>query len=167
MAASSLKRKSDVDDAYQDHDGVRTPTGSPPRKKMRISRKQKQALMDNLQLESMSLLFTLVICCDEKLTGQIVTERARRLRAQYALQTHDLRARIDRRVNRIPVSLRKANMGELLEKHQALLRSQASPRKITSPAKNSKNVPNIHEKAQSQSQSHTAAAGNRRVKKPR
>lgn len=95
----------------------------------------------------------------------VVTERARRLRAQYALQTHDLRARIERRVNRIPVSLRKANMGELLEKHQALLRAQASPRKITSPAKNSRNITNIsvdHEK----SQSHTAA-GQRRIKKPR
>lgn len=62
MAASSLKRKSDVDDAYQDHhdhDGVRTPTGSPSRKKMRITRKQKQALMDNLQLESK---FTAGVC---------------------------------------------------------------------------------------------------------
>ena len=46
-----------------------------------------------------------------------VTERARKLRAQYALQANDLRARIERRVNRIPVSLRKANIGELLEKH--------------------------------------------------
>lgn len=57
-AASSLKRKSDVvDDAYQDPDGVRTPTGSPSRKKMRITRKQKQALIDNLQLESEFFLF--------------------------------------------------------------------------------------------------------------
>lgn len=57
MASSSLKRKSDVDDAYQNPDGVRTPTGSPSRKKMRITRKQKQALIDNLQLESTSFFF--------------------------------------------------------------------------------------------------------------
>lgn len=42
------KRKSAEDDAY----GVTTPTGSPP-KKLRITRSQKQALIDNLQLESM------------------------------------------------------------------------------------------------------------------
>lgn len=46
-----------------------------------------------------------------------VTERARKLRAQYALQAQSLRTRIELRVNRIPKSLRKANMGELLEKY--------------------------------------------------
>ncbi|KAK5788179.1 hypothetical protein VI817_009137 [Penicillium citrinum] len=66
-----------------------TPRG-PPAKKMRLTQGQKQALIDNLQLE--------------------ITERARKLRSQYALQANDLRARIERRVNRIPVSLRKANM---------------------------------------------------------
>ncbi|KAI9822077.1 MAG: hypothetical protein M1826_000585 [Phylliscum demangeonii] len=59
---------------------------------------QKQALIDHLQLE--------------------VTERARKLRAQYALQAQGLRARIEIRVNRIPVALRKAKMGELLAKHE-------------------------------------------------
>ena len=52
MASPSLKRKSDALDAYED-DGMKTPTGSPSRKKMRITRNQKQALVDNLQLESM------------------------------------------------------------------------------------------------------------------
>ncbi len=47
----------------------------------------------------------------------VVTERARKLRAQYALQAQSLRTRIELRVNRIPKSLRKANMGELLEKY--------------------------------------------------
>ena len=46
-----------------------------------------------------------------------VTERARKLRAQYALQAQSLRTRIELRVNRIPKSLRKANMGELLERY--------------------------------------------------
>jgi len=44
------KRKSDeMEDAPQ----AVTPTGSPARKKMRITESQKQALIDNLQLESM------------------------------------------------------------------------------------------------------------------
>lgn len=46
----------------------------------------------------------------------LVTERARKLRSQYALHINDLRARIERRVNRVPVALRKATLGELLEK---------------------------------------------------
>ncbi len=49
-----------------------------------------------------------------------VTERARKLRAQYALQAHSLRTRIELRMNRIPASLRKANMGELLEKYMQM-----------------------------------------------
>jgi len=55
MASSTLKRKSsEMDDAYP-NDGMQTPTSSPSRKKMRLTRKQKQALIDNLQLESMSI----------------------------------------------------------------------------------------------------------------
>ncbi|KAL4885206.1 Borealin N terminal-domain-containing protein [Aspergillus karnatakaensis] len=118
--ATATKRKSvEMEDAFQSVEDA-TPTNSPPRKRMRITRSQKQALMDNLQLE--------------------ITERARKLRAQYALQAQDLRARIERRVNRIPTALRKANMGELLEKHNAALRAQLeSPRKYRSPAKGSRN----------------------------
>ncbi|KAI5196937.1 hypothetical protein AUEXF2481DRAFT_4697 [Aureobasidium subglaciale EXF-2481] len=62
-----------------------------------ISEAQKQALMDNLQLE--------------------VADRARKLRAQYTLQAQGLRTRLEMRINRIPRHLRKANMGDLLEKH--------------------------------------------------
>lgn len=74
-----------------------------------------------------------------------VTERARKLRAQYALQANDLRARIERRVNRIPVSLRKANIGELLEKHNAATNKQqvASPSRKYSPTKVSRNITSI------------------------
>lgn len=71
-----------------------------------------------------------------------VTERARNLRSQYALQANDLRARIERRVNRIPVSLRKANMGELLQKHSAQTQS-TSPQRKPSPAKLSRYGPSI------------------------
>ncbi|EXJ77972.1 hypothetical protein A1O3_09131 [Capronia epimyces CBS 606.96] len=76
-----------------------TPSGSPAQKRMRITQTQKQALMDNLQLE--------------------ITERARQLRAGYALQCADLRARIARRVNRIPIAVRKMTMGDLMAQHEA------------------------------------------------
>ncbi|KAM4059598.1 Borealin-lik [Hirsutella rhossiliensis] len=70
---------------------------SPVRRPRRgISLLQKQALIDNLQLE--------------------ITERARRLRAQYHLQAQGLRSRIEIRVNRIPTSLRKVKMGDLILK---------------------------------------------------
>ena len=85
-----------------------TPVGSPARKKMKITQSQKQALIDNLQLE--------------------ITERARGLRAHYALQCADLRARIERRINRIPMALRRAKMGELLEKYSV----PAQPKAINS-----------------------------------
>ncbi|EMR63180.1 hypothetical protein UCREL1_9894 [Eutypa lata UCREL1] len=63
---------------------------------MAISIAQKQALIDNLQLE--------------------LTERARRLRAQYNIQAQQLRSRVEMRINRIPTTLRKMKMGELLAK---------------------------------------------------
>ena len=58
-----------------------------------------------------------------------VTERARKLRAQYALQAQSLRTRIELRINRIPNSLRKANMGELLARYMELSdqRQQSAP----------------------------------------
>ncbi|KAJ5273669.1 hypothetical protein N7478_008794 [Penicillium angulare] len=117
---TSLKRKSPEFLTAPDA----TPTGRPD-KKLRLTQNQKQALMDNLQLE--------------------ITERARKLRAQYALQQHDLRSRLERRVNRIPMTLRKANMGELLEKHNAFL-AQAqttSPSRKISPAKVQRSIPTI------------------------
>ncbi|CAN8099480.1 unnamed protein product [Discula destructiva] len=112
MAPRGMKRKSDetannVEDA-QDmaSQAIATKTGSfpdqsTPRKKLRtgISLSQKQALIDNLQLE--------------------VTERARKLRAQYNLQAQGLRTRIEIRVNRIPMALRKAKMGELADKYKS------------------------------------------------
>ncbi|MCJ1397358.1 hypothetical protein MMC11_000551 [Xylographa trunciseda] len=75
-----------------------TPERSPIKKRpMIITQRQKQALIDNLQLE--------------------ITERARKLRAQYALQSQSLRTRVESRVNRIPKNLRTAKMGELLLKY--------------------------------------------------
>ncbi|CAF9908837.1 MAG: hypothetical protein ALECFALPRED_005069 [Alectoria fallacina] len=76
---------------------TRTPVQSLQKRSMTITEGQKQALIDNLQLE--------------------ITERARKLRAQYALQAQSLRTRIELRINRIPSYLRKANMGELWEKY--------------------------------------------------
>ncbi|KAL7932622.1 Borealin N terminal domain-containing protein [Trichoderma chlorosporum] len=75
-----------------------TPQRSPIRKKQTgITLQQKQALIENLRLE--------------------ITERARRLRAQYHLQAQGLRSRIEIRLNRIPTALRKATMGDLLLKY--------------------------------------------------
>ncbi|KXT12472.1 hypothetical protein AC579_7336 [Pseudocercospora musae] len=77
----------------------RTPERSPEKRVAGITQTQKQALVDNLQLE--------------------VTERARKLRAQYALQAQGMRARLEMRVNRIPSALRKRNMQDLVEEHSA------------------------------------------------
>jgi len=52
------------------------------------------------------------------LTGFAVTERARRLRSNYNLHAQSLRTRIEMRVNRIPVALRKLTMGELMERYE-------------------------------------------------
>ena len=104
MAPVSRKRKSEaMEETPQPH----TPTGSPARKKVKITESQKQALMDNLQLERTCALASEVASADEI----IVTERARHLRAHYALQCADLRSRIERRVNRIPIAMRKMTMG--------------------------------------------------------
>ncbi|POS76073.1 hypothetical protein DHEL01_v205524 [Diaporthe helianthi] len=82
------------------------------RKAAGITMGQKQALIDNLQLE--------------------ITERARKLRAQYNLQAQGLRTRIEIRVNRIPMALRKSKMGELADKHNNGQHPQVS--KPTPPA---------------------------------
>ncbi|TWU77897.1 hypothetical protein ED733_004782 [Metarhizium rileyi] len=85
------------------------------KRRMGISILQKQALIDNLQLE--------------------VTERARRLRAQYQLQAQGLRSRIEIRVNRIPMSLRKLTMGELLSKYSQQEEGRPASRPPPVPAK--------------------------------
>lgn len=65
------------------------------------------------------------------LTLTSVTERARRLRAQYHLQAQGLRSRIEIRINRIPMSLRKVKMEDLLlkyaEKEQQRTATSARP----------------------------------------
>ncbi|MCJ1324025.1 hypothetical protein MMC10_000687 [Thelotrema lepadinum] len=104
---NTRKRKSSTSNATKSP--VRTPDRSPIKKQAMITQRQKQALIDNLQLE--------------------ITERARKLRAQYALQAQSLRTRVELRVNRIPTALRKANMGELLQKYvESQRRDQEPPR---------------------------------------
>ncbi|KAF2836242.1 hypothetical protein M501DRAFT_996970 [Patellaria atrata CBS 101060] len=83
---------------------------SPSKRRGMITAAQKQALMDNLQLE--------------------ITERARKLRAQYALRAQGLKARLEMRVHRIPQTLRETNIMELINKHS----QQAAPRKPIEPA---------------------------------
>lgn len=48
-----------------------------------------------------------------------VTERARHLRAQYALQCEDLKSRIRRRINRVPLKVRKMTIGELMTQNES------------------------------------------------
>ncbi|KAK5117565.1 hypothetical protein LTR62_004987 [Meristemomyces frigidus] len=85
-----------------------------------ITAAQRQALIDNLQLE--------------------ITERARKLRGQYALQAQGLRARLEMRVNRIPTALRKRKMQDLLDEQAGKARPAPAP---PLPAKNSPKVLNI------------------------
>ncbi|KAI0838967.1 Borealin N terminal-domain-containing protein [Hypoxylon sp. FL0890] len=102
MAPVKATRKRKSNHSTSPVEDQKVPTkGSPSRspikkRKLGLSLAQKQALIDNLQLE--------------------ITERARRLRAQFNIQAQQLRSRVEMRVNRIPTSLRKAKMGELLSK---------------------------------------------------
>ncbi|KAI2616416.1 Borealin N terminal-domain-containing protein [Hypomontagnella submonticulosa] len=102
MAPIRATRKRKSNQSTSSIEDQKIPTkGSPSRspikkRKLGLSLAQKQALIDNLQLE--------------------ITERARRLRAQYNIQAQQLRSRVEMRVNRIPTALRKAKMGELLSK---------------------------------------------------
>ncbi|OTB01531.1 hypothetical protein M426DRAFT_25560 [Hypoxylon sp. CI-4A] len=113
---ATRKRKSNhsspTEDDQQIHKVQSTPQRSPIKKrKLGLTLTQKQALIDNLQLE--------------------ITERARRLRSQYNIQAQQLRSRVEMRVNRIPTSLRKVKMGELLTKS---LQPQQPPRPPTKSA---------------------------------
>lgn len=73
-----------------------------------------------------------------------MTERARKLRAQYALQAQGLRARLEMRINRIPQSMRKMKMEDLVNRHaqqqkpaptSVLTQKHKMATKIASPAK--------------------------------
>lgn len=101
---------------------------------MMITQGQKQALIDNLQLESEHL----DLQSESSLIFRAVTERARKLRAQYALQAQSLRTRVELRVNRIPKNLRTAKMGDLLLRYAESRRqeAEAAVKPIAQPAPN-------------------------------
>ncbi|KAF5968017.1 nbl1 borealin protein [Fusarium bulbicola] len=71
-----------------------------------ITMQQKQAVIDNMQLE--------------------ITERARRLRAQYNYMATTVRSRIEMRLNRVPMSMRNIKMGDLLQKFMDQEQQRAS-----------------------------------------
>ncbi|KAF5542485.1 Borealin-like protein [Fusarium mexicanum] len=71
-----------------------------------ITMQQKQAMIDNMQLE--------------------ITERARRLRAQYNYMATTVRSRIEMRLNRVPMSMRNVKMGDLLQKFMDQEQQRAS-----------------------------------------
>ncbi|VBB73452.1 Putative protein of unknown function [Podospora comata] len=101
-------------------DGQRSPIKM---RKRGVTATQKQALMENLQLE--------------------ITERARKLRTNYSIHAQSLRTRIEIRVNRIPMSLRKMKMGDLLDKYSnqqrppvaGYLKGPPVPEKDSNPSK--------------------------------
>ena len=125
MAPVSRKRKSEV---LEEMPQPTTPTGSPARKKLKITESQKQALIDNLQLE--------------------ITERARHLRAHYALQCADLRSRVERRVNRIPIAMRKMKMGELMAKHEEATKAKPTAHaQVTLPTATDRPLPPLPQEA--------------------
>ncbi|KAH7270226.1 Borealin N terminal-domain-containing protein [Fusarium redolens] len=103
-----------------------------------ITMQQKQAMIDNMQLE--------------------ITERARRLRAQYNYMATTVRSRIEMRLNRVPMSMRNIKMGDLLQKtldqeqqraaksaamrkQPATTRAASPPKQIQSAANNLKPAP--------------------------
>ncbi|KAI6878467.1 hypothetical protein KC355_g22320, partial [Hortaea werneckii] len=92
---------------HEDTVEAQTPEQSPAKTMTGITEAQKQALVDNLQLE--------------------ITERARKLRAQYAMQAQGLRTRLEMRVNRIPQGLRKRNIQDLLDEHAQREKPQPAP----------------------------------------
>ncbi|KAK6410280.1 hypothetical protein LTR95_018219, partial [Oleoguttula sp. CCFEE 5521] len=73
------------------------PPASPVKPTMGINQAQKQAMIDNFQIE--------------------VTNRARQLRAQYAASAQQLRTRLEGRLIRIPPNMRKRKMQDLFEEH--------------------------------------------------
>ena len=98
-----------------------TPQRSPDKKRsLTITQRQKQALIDHLQLESKIATYLAILNANIS-----VTERARKLRAQYALQAQSLRTRVEIRVDRIPKNLRAALMGDLLLKYAESVKQEA------------------------------------------
>jgi hypothetical protein len=154
MAPQSRKRKSE---AMEETPRPQTPTGSPSRKKLKITQSEKQALIDNLQLESMYTLYS----ADQVYLQHLVTERARHLRAHYALQCADLRSRIERRVNRIPIAMRKMTMGELIAKHSA----PSKPQVTRIPSDTNKTLPPLPHESKPASPIRPIAAPAGRTKK--
>lgn len=58
--------------------------------------------------------------------------RARRLRAQYNMQAEGLRVRVQFRVNRIPVALRKQKLGDLIKKYSEQAAKSSGPQRTAS-----------------------------------
>ncbi len=122
-----------------------TPIGDPAAtRKPILTQAQKQALIDNLQLESKF--------SDSAgrflLTRSVVTERARKLRAQYMLHAQGLRSRLEMRINRIPQGLRSANIQDLISKYSdrvsaAKVAGNATPSAASSELENAPPRPKI------------------------
>jgi Nbl1 / Borealin N terminal len=95
-----------------------TPERDSARQAPAITVAQKQALIDNLQLESEPISHSYGA---PFLTRHTVTERARKLRAQYALHAQGLQSRLEMRINRVPKQLRTTNIAELIDQYSEQL----------------------------------------------
>lgn len=122
------KRKSGADATGEmEHQTIPTKTGDQPsngspmkKRRTGITIAQKQALIENLQLESMSANIHRVSRNREvDCLFLLVTERARKLRSNYNIHAQTLRTRVEIRVHRISRPLRNITMGELLQKYSA------------------------------------------------
>lgn len=84
---------------------------------------------------------------DTMLTEHAVAERARKLRSNYNIHAQSLRTRIEIRVNRIPMSLRRMKMEDLLQRYSSDTQSSTSSANTT--AKPQQRGPPVPEKDRS------------------
>lgn len=92
---------------------ITPPSGAQQQQAPTITARQKQAMIDNLQLES-TYIQSIVI---NSLTISQVTNRARKLRNEFDESSRWLNRRIENRVGRLPSHIRKITIGELFDKY--------------------------------------------------
>lgn len=97
---------------------AKTPMKSPLRqvRLAGVTKNQKTVLIENLDLECTFVGHYMHETSKGCLTC-IVTERAKKLRSQCAMQAQALKQRIEMRINRVPKKLWDVTMGELLAQH--------------------------------------------------
>ncbi|QIW97839.1 hypothetical protein AMS68_003357 [Peltaster fructicola] len=103
---------------------------------LQLTAVEKQAMVDDLQLE--------------------ITKRARGLRSIYNEQARQLRESLERRVHRIPPRMRSKTMGELADEQAKKASKPTVPPKVTAPARSAKRTSNIAFEAEDKENAPTA-----------